>query len=272
MELLAFFILIIVTIAAVFVRKSRTPSAAQSHKREVRDAKRTLRDAERTHTTAIKSANSALRVAEQTRDSAIKSSEKRLSDLQNPTGRAVGHFQGIVLFERAIRTPNGSGSLVGTHALVDTAGNLATKSRASLTRMAAGGLLLGPVGAVLSLGFKKHKNVDKRELYLLIESPEFASVVQCDPDKGLQARQFAARVNTQAAHAASFEINCQLWIEQTQDELARLRRDSSVVDEAAAQLRLEETNNERLVTITGARNAVAQLESTSTPTISRKAA
>jgi hypothetical protein len=76
---------------------------------------------------------------------------------QEPRGRKLATFQKHTLYEHAIVTTNGEANLDGVHAEVDTAGNLTTKSRATLTRMAAGGLLLGPLGSILSLASMFHR-------------------------------------------------------------------------------------------------------------------
>jgi Short C-terminal domain len=79
---------------------------------------------------------------------------------------------------------------------VDTAGNLAIGKRATLTRMATGGLLLGPLGAVIGgAGFKKDKQYDTWELYLLVEAPEFESIGEFEPQYGAQVREFAVDVH-----------------------------------------------------------------------------
>ncbi len=111
------------------------------------------------------------------------------------------------------------------------------KSRATLTRMAAGGLLLGPVGAVLSLGFKKHKNVDLRELYLLVEGPGYGTVVSCTPDQGLGARQFATRLNTAASQAVAQERMRPAQIAAVRSELQAARANTGSIVAAQSELK-----------------------------------
>ena len=78
-------------------------------------------------------------------------------------GKRLGKCHGVTLFERMIATPQGTASLIGARAGVDTAGNLAVTKRATITRTVAGGLVAGPVGAVKGgAGFKKTKEIDAR--------------------------------------------------------------------------------------------------------------
>ena len=68
--------------------------------------------------------------------------------------------------------------------------------------MAAGGLLFGPIGAVVAgAGFKKDREHDARELYLLVETPDFASIGEFEPRHGAQVREFTVDVNN-ASRAA----------------------------------------------------------------------
>ncbi|MHA6668547.1 hypothetical protein ACX3O0_06710 [Homoserinimonas sp. A447] len=83
-----------------------------------------------------------------------------------------------------------------TRATVETAGQI--RERTSLTQTVAGGLLFGPVGAIIGALVKG--SIDERELYLIVEGSEYAWAVDVNPKKGAEARKFAARVNTAARH------------------------------------------------------------------------
>jgi Short C-terminal domain len=146
----------------------------------------------------------------------------QLSQLEDPVGSQLTTWRGVVVFQRWIRAPHGEGPILGTEVVVDTAGNLAVTRRATLTRMAAGGLLLGPLGALLSTGVSKPKRHDVREVYLLIENPQFSSVVPCLPREGPKARQFAAQINTLAKQASNAEPARQKLIGDLRASLERL--------------------------------------------------
>lgn len=100
-------------------------------------------------------------------------------------------FGGVTIKNGEIRHKDGSGPLAGAHASVDSAGDL--DRRITATRL----ILTGP----FALALRKKK--DQRELYLLVEGQGFAIVEQIDPKKGVDARKFAARLNTLASQAAT---------------------------------------------------------------------
>lgn len=83
----------------------------------------------------------------------------------------------------------------GVVAVVESVGelNVRDRSRVSVTRMA----FLGP----LALAVPKRRKVteDSREVYLTVTGDEFQFVVPVPADKGLEARQFAAVINTAVA-------------------------------------------------------------------------
>ena len=87
-----------------------------------------------------------------------------------------GQLSKVALYEGTIVTPDGTHALTSdVRATVDTAGNLMVTRRHTLTRAA----LLGP----FSLFAPKSVTHGENEVYLLIESDNFASVVQCRPEQ-----------------------------------------------------------------------------------------
>jgi hypothetical protein len=101
-------------------------------------------------------------------------------------------FAGITLTKDGhIQSRDGSGPVAGAHAVVDTAGEI--DKRITATRL----ILTGPI----ALAWRKKK--DQRELYLIVEGPGYGIVKKIDPDKGMEARQFAAAVNAAATKAGA---------------------------------------------------------------------
>jgi hypothetical protein len=132
------------------------------------------------------------------------------------------------------------------HASVDTAGNLATKSRPTLTRMAAGGLLLGPVGILAGGMFKKSKSVDNRELYLMIEGSDFATLIQAKPNDGPRLRELAMSINNAAKSVETFKKNCEQAVDSARNQLAALEADRSSVEAAIAAVTAAKSDRTRL--------------------------
>ena len=200
-------LLALVALVVVLLLRRRSSPEERERDRELREATKKVKAAKQSRDKVISAAERELERHQREYEARVKKAKKDLAAVEDPRGRKVGAYQGIILYQRWLVTPQGEGSLVGAQATVDTAGGLAVKSRATLTRMAAGGLALGPLGAVLSLGLKKHKDVDTRELYLLVESPAVATVVQCPADEGQKAREFAAKIANMARTAAAHEAD-----------------------------------------------------------------
>jgi len=71
--------------------------------------------------------------------------------------------------------------------------------RTTLTRVAAGAVLAGPVGAIVGGMFKK----DRNKVYVTVLFPDGKVVVMDAPSKDeARAREFAARVNAAGRHYA----------------------------------------------------------------------
>jgi hypothetical protein len=238
----------------------RSPPDERAHKSALRAARGRLKTAERTHQGTIRSAEKDMERANKSLQASIAAAENELAGLKSPHGRLLGSYNGCRLYELWVQTPQGSGPVAGAKATCDTASNLMVKSRATLTRMAAGGLLLGPLGAILSLGFKKHKEVDRRELYLLIETPTFAGVVQCPADQGLAARNFAAAVVSAGLNAGRVASGRPAQIDAVQQKVDQLRADGGRVPDAERALESARNDEAALRAIEEARGAVAALE------------
>lgn len=104
--------------------------------------------------------------------------------------RYVPLFAGIKVTHDSIQYDRTSYPLTGASAEVESAGHFRT--RLSATRIA----LVGP------LALLARKSVDDRELYLLITTTAGQFVAPVDPKKGLEAREFAATINSLGARDA----------------------------------------------------------------------
>jgi hypothetical protein len=162
-----------------------------------------LRQAEMEHAQAVKAADKGLQSVTKTWDKALKDAESSLAAAQAFGTRHLGSYGGVALYEHAVVTPQGTINLEQepASATVDTAGALVQTRRSTLTRMATGGILLGPVGILAGGMMKKKGAADTRELYLVVESASVASMVQCRPDDGSRVRQFAMQINNTSRSA-----------------------------------------------------------------------
>lgn len=89
-------------------------------------------------------------------------------------------------------------SVRGVTAAVTVAG--AVRARPTLTRFVAAGLMPG-VPALAALAF--WKDVDDRELYLVVDGPDWQWAIKADPKRSGNVRTLAAQINTAARRMES---------------------------------------------------------------------
>lgn len=206
-----------------------------------RKAVAALPPAEREHYDAIRAARKELRSATRDHDSAVRGVERDLGKAQKP--QKLASVGGHTLFDDSVKTPSGTHRLTdAVTATVDTAGNLATKSRSTLTRMGAGAVIAGPLGLLVGATAKKSQTIDKRELYLLIDGGEWASVEQLNPDHGADARKFAQAVNVAARQVETVTRQRAERVHALTRRLEEVRGDRGRIETATTQVaRLEAT-------------------------------
>jgi hypothetical protein len=181
-----------------------------------------LRQAEIEYAQVVRAAEKNLKSVTKAADHAVRDAEKSLSQARTYGTRSLGAYGGVVAYEHAVQTPQGTINLEveQASASVDTAGALMETRRSTLTRMAAGGLLLGGFGMLAGGQLQKSRMMDTRELYLLIESPSVASMVQCNPNDGPQIRQLANAINMASrgapARAAERAKSVEQWTQHVQ--------------------------------------------------------
>ncbi|WP_447153158.1 hypothetical protein [Nakamurella sp. GG22] len=209
------------------------------------------------HDSAVDSARKTADAARLAHDAGIRRTEKELQGLRSPDGHRLGAYRGITLYQLSVTTPQGSSSLAGATAAVDTSGNLAVTRRGTVTRAVAGGLLFGPVGAIVGgAGFKKKTEHDSRELYLMVETPSLVSVVKCPPDQGMQARAFAAKIQTAAKRAAELEAKRPAMLADAEQRLAAARSDTKTVEATLLNLKEVKADPAMLLQIESTKRAI----------------
>src|SRR4051794_24060350 len=98
------------------------------------------------HRALVKAAERGIRVAESAYAKRVKQARNELDKAAAPV--KIQELGGVLLTDERLQMPNAHHPLTpDVQARVDTAGNLAAyaKSRSTLTRMGAGGLVLGPL-------------------------------------------------------------------------------------------------------------------------------
>jgi hypothetical protein len=196
---------------------------------------------DRAHYDALKAARKELKGAQRTHAAKVREAEREVKKAR--TAEQLGSVGGHVLYDDRIQTPDGTHPLTAeVSATVDTAGALATKSRSTLTRMAAGGVVLGPLGMLIGATAKKSSTLDKRELYLLVDGGEWASMAKLNPDHGEKARQFAQALNVAARKVETVTRERAELVEQLERKLHGIRGDRQQIEAATATVaRLEQT-------------------------------
>jgi hypothetical protein len=228
---------VLFVLAAFFaVRLARTPAATRAAGWAVLRARISLARARASHRAAVRRADLGVRRAERQHTAAIAKLDRRIVELEDPRGSRVVAFGPVILHERSIITPAGEVPLDGVEATVDSAGNMSVTKRATLTRLAVGGLVLGPLGAVLALGFQKKRTHDDRELYLLIEAGPASCVLQVKPDAGTNVRAFAVQVNARARGIVQIRAQAAAELTDVRARLAATREDVSGLDAARQRL------------------------------------
>lgn len=228
--------LITVLLASAVVVIWRMPTAERRARLGVLRARGALHRSRQRHAALIRQAQRALARVERKHSSTVATLDRRLVELEDPRGRRLDGFGPITLHELRIVTPAGEVPLDGVTVTFDTAGNLSETKRTTLTRLAVGGLVLGPLGAILALGFPKRRTVDNRELYLLVEAGAASCVVQVRPDDGGRVRAFAVQVNAAASGVERARARNATDLAAARAQLAATREDVSALESARARL------------------------------------
>jgi hypothetical protein len=239
-------LLAISSIVWMVVRHRRRLAAMSDLERERYDA---VLEYERN----IKVAEKSVRAEEKARESRLKTAERRLKSSGSVGRQHLGTYSGakgpIRIFQHELVLPEGTYPMDDTvRAAVDTAGNLATSSRATLTRMAAGGLMFGPVGLLAGGLLKKNKTHDMRELYLMLEGAEFATLVACRAEDGQQVRQLAAAVNHAAKSASAHRQEHEEAVASATEQLRLETLNTGSLTAAKAALKAARANRIRVET------------------------
>jgi hypothetical protein len=236
-------------VGGLLVAVVRQPKAERQARSGILRASVALRRARARHASLIRRAERRVARVEREHSSTLAALDRRIVALEDPRGRQRDSLGPVTLYELRIVTPAGEVALDGVEATFDTVGGLSEKKRTTLTRLAVGGVFLGPLGAILALGFPKRTKVDTRELYLLIEAGPASCVVKVKPDDGARVRAFAVQINASAAAVAARRSAIAADLAETRRLLANVREDHGKLDAARAELGEARTDGDALAAI-----------------------
>lgn len=120
----------------------------------------------------------------------------RLFPTPQPAEPWSGSMDGVTFGKGSIRYKGQVQPLRGARARVEVAGQISQHS--DVGGMVVGGLLFGPIGAIVGSGDITN---DNRELYLYVTGSEYEWVVKCKPKQTKAVREFASAINSAALRA-----------------------------------------------------------------------
>lgn len=238
---------------AAYDARQDAERAARETERAARDA---LSEARTAHRNALREYKQRVSAAEQEhrRESnrvanELKDAHKQMKKAETTGRSSVQIYRGrdgsAELFEHQIVIKGQTFALgPDVNATVDSSGNLARTKRSTLTRMTAGGMLLGPVGILAGGMVQKKKVHDERELYLMLEGESFAALITCNPDQGAVVRRFATSVNNTARNVETAAIAHEEAIKEATTNLSHVTtRTSAEIPVIDAKLATVKANN-----------------------------
>lgn len=184
------------------------------------------------------SADKSVTTARRAHDRAVKAAEKELDRARVPERLASapgGHYVTPI----GLRLNGNEHPLTkDVSALLDTTGTVVTNTvkRTSITRIAVGGLVAGPIGAVAGAAAQKteERELDTRVHYLMVTGPDWQEVVTLGPEAGTEARSLMQAINVAAKNSAAARTRHAEAVEAAERELARVVADTAALDGAKA--------------------------------------
>jgi hypothetical protein len=107
-------------------------------------------------------------------------------------------------------------------AVVDSAGNISRTRRVTLTRFA----LMGPFSLLAQKGTKH----DDREMFLLLEGPDWAELLKCDPKQQAAVRSFAQQFNLAARNVDASRATHQQQLAAAESGLRKAEANTSELE------------------------------------------
>lgn len=175
-------------VGAVFVAprlRARGGPEIATARDEMRRCHRELEAAKADRETAASGERRQLDRILKERGKAVAARQRELSQLSDPKGRRLAKQKGVTLYELWIDTPHGGCPVAGMTASVDSQ----PSKRITVTRLATMGFF--------ALALQKKTGA----LYLSLDSPELASVIEYPQTENKAAREFAVKIMNAARGA-----------------------------------------------------------------------
>jgi hypothetical protein len=207
---------------------------------------RELYEAEKEYKKSVKRAERELWWANSQHSMKVTSAEAALSEAQEQGRKHLGSYSGVdgrrvELWQNRIRMPQMGKKISWWEAPTNTTPK---------AHYFEGGPVKATVDTTGSLAVTNHaeKTVgyDTRELYLMIEGPDFASVIQCRPDDGPEVRYLAAQINNASKSIHSVLQAREQAIAQAKRKLQAIRNDRTGIETARERLEAAKSNTQRL--------------------------
>ena len=170
----------------------------------------------------------------------VEAARKDLDRAARPE-KLVAHLMGgVTVFDDRLAL-NGKERLLTpeVEATADTAGNLSRTRRHTLTRFA----LLGP----FSMFTPKATRHDDRELFLLVEGPDWADMVKLPPKAQAKARELAQKINLAARTVEQTQAQRRIKVAQARANLTTIAGARGDIEEARRALEAEHGERRELL-------------------------
>jgi hypothetical protein len=239
-------VLVLAAAAAYLVRRKRGQRSLEevAARKELTEARAELKTVTKNRDEQLKPARMAVKRLTKDREKAIAAVNQEIAALRDPKGRRLGRFHGVTLYERWIDTPHGGGPVDGCQASVDSQ----LSSRFTATRLLAFG--------VFALAIKKKTG----NLYLSIDGPTVASVVECTKNEAVASRQFAVKILNAGKQAGALTAALPGRIENAQARLNSAVQDTRAIDAAKVNLTTLEQEPNLTRALKGAQARAAEAE------------
>ncbi|GAB48284.1 hypothetical protein MOPEL_069_00390 [Mobilicoccus pelagius NBRC 104925] len=221
-------VVVIVTIVAVLV--------AVAMRRRKRRAQ--LSPAELQRHEECRAADKAVKAARKQHEQAVRAAQRVLKDAQNPAKLAAAGRGNYVTPVEVCLNGNSRSLTPDVTAALDQTGDITAyvTNRSTLTRIVAGGAVAGVGGALVGGLAKKntHRQIDNRELYLMVLAEGWQEVVKLDPTQGEKARALMQSINVAAPNSPTAHAQQAEAIAAAETALEQVKADTAAVDAALA--------------------------------------